>query len=158
MAQVIRISDGQRDWRVTVDGTTVRIDGVDQEFVVTPRADGRWAIQSGGETRTGVAARTLRDVWTGIDGHAASWQAERGSGRARSAHTTDDGLRAPMSATVVRVHVAAGDTVAEGDPLVVVEAMKMEMPVRAPRAGVVRVVHCREGELVPPGAVLVELE
>ena len=63
-----------------------------------------------------------------------------------------------MSATVVRVLVTAGQQVAEGDILVVVEAMKMEMPLRATHAAVVRAVHCREGELVQAASILVELE
>jgi 3-methylcrotonyl-CoA carboxylase alpha subunit len=63
-----------------------------------------------------------------------------------------------MSATVVRIHVQPGDRVEAGDPLVVLEAMKMELPIRAPRDATVRAVHCREGELVQPEMILVELE
>jgi biotin carboxyl carrier protein len=63
-----------------------------------------------------------------------------------------------MSATVVRMIAEVGSAVAEGDILLVVEAMKMEMPLRAPRAAVVRAVHCHEGELVQPTSILVELE
>jgi acetyl-CoA/propionyl-CoA carboxylase biotin carboxyl carrier protein len=67
-------------------------------------------------------------------------------------------LSAPMPGTVIRVHVAAGDTVAARDALVVIEAMKMEMPLTAPRAGRVHAVHVSEGDTVARGAVLVELE
>ena len=63
-----------------------------------------------------------------------------------------------MPGTVIRVHVAPGDEVEARDPLVVVEAMKMEMPLLAPRAGTVRAVHVAEGETVARGEVLVELE
>jgi len=94
----------------------------------------------------------------GLSGRAPPGTPRRGGGRTPTHHNGDAGWGDPRSPTVLRVHVSAGEAAAEGDPLVVVEAMKMEMPVRAPRAGVVRVVHCREGELVPPGAVLVELE
>jgi len=96
-------------------------------------------------------------VWIGIDGAAGLWQATPASARVRHA-AVDDDVRAPMSATVVRIMVKAGQEVAEGDILVVVEAMKMEMPLRAPRAAVVKVVHCREGELVQSASILVELE
>jgi biotin carboxyl carrier protein len=64
---------------------------------------------------------------------------------------------APMPATVVRVLVREGDRVEKGETLVLLEAMKMELPVRAPDAGVVAAVRCREGELVQPDTVLVEL-
>jgi biotin carboxyl carrier protein len=67
-------------------------------------------------------------------------------------------MAAPMPATVVRVLAAVGQTVGRGEPLVKLEAMKMELPIRAPRDGRVRAVHCREGEIVQPGVRLVELE
>lgn len=158
MAAQLRLSDGHREWRVTVDGAVARIEGVEGEFSVSPSADGRWIIRHAGETHMGSSARTAFELWTGVNAATASWQAENASSRPRHKGSSVDALRAPMNATVVRVHVAAGDTVAEGDALVVVEAMKMEMPIRAPHAGVIRVVYCREGELVSASAVLVELE
>ena len=63
-----------------------------------------------------------------------------------------------MPGTVIKVLVAAGDAVEARDTLVVMEAMKMEMPLLAPRAGTVGAVHVAEGETVARGAVLVELE
>jgi biotin carboxyl carrier protein len=62
-----------------------------------------------------------------------------------------------MPATVLKVLVAPGAAVAKGDTLVVLEAMKMELPIRAAGDGVVGEVFCREGELVQAGAPLVEL-
>jgi 3-methylcrotonyl-CoA carboxylase alpha subunit len=53
---------------------------------------------------------------------------------------------------------APGQTVAEGETVLVLEAMKMELPVRAPRAGIVKAVHCAQGDLVQPGVALVDLE
>jgi acetyl/propionyl-CoA carboxylase alpha subunit len=70
----------------------------------------------------------------------------------------DDEIVAPMPGTVIRVHVAVGDEVGARDPLVVVEAMKMEMPLLAPHAGTVQAVHVGEGDTVARGEVLVELE
>jgi biotin carboxyl carrier protein len=66
-------------------------------------------------------------------------------------------LTAPMPATVVHVNVAVGDSVTRGDILVVLEAMKMELPVRAPADGRVTAVHCRPGELVQPETSLVDI-
>jgi urea carboxylase len=59
---------------------------------------------------------------------------------------------------VTRINVAVGATVAKGDTLLVLEAMKMELPVRAPAAGTVAALACREGELVQPGVPLIELD
>jgi biotin carboxyl carrier protein len=61
-----------------------------------------------------------------------------------------------MPATVLKVHVAPGQPVKKGDTVVVLEAMKMELPVRAPGDGTVSAVLCREGDLVPADATLVE--
>jgi biotin carboxyl carrier protein len=63
-----------------------------------------------------------------------------------------------MPATVIGVEVAPGDAVREGTTLVLLEAMKMELPIRAPSDGIVRAVHCRPGSLVTPDDPLVEIE
>jgi acetyl/propionyl-CoA carboxylase alpha subunit len=77
---------------------------------------------------------------------------------AHAAGEANDEVTAPMPGTVIRVLVSEGQEVEARDTLVVVEAMKMEMPLPAPRAGIVRAVHVAEGETVGRGAVLVELE
>jgi acetyl/propionyl-CoA carboxylase alpha subunit len=66
-------------------------------------------------------------------------------------------VTAPMPGTVVRVLVAAGDSVEPRQPLVVLEAMKMETPLVSPYAALVQAVHVTEGDRVAGGAVLVEL-
>jgi biotin carboxyl carrier protein len=65
---------------------------------------------------------------------------------------------APMPGRIVRVLVAAGDEVREGQGLVVVEAMKMENEMRSPKGGRVVEVHVREGQAVENGAKLVAVE
>jgi acetyl/propionyl-CoA carboxylase alpha subunit len=67
-------------------------------------------------------------------------------------------LTAPMPGTVIRVLAAAGDRVQPRQPLVVLEAMKMETPVVSPYEAVVRAVRVSEGDSVAGGDVLVELE
>ena len=74
--------------------------------------------------------------------------------RASAAHGS---LTAPMPATVVHVKVSAGDIVKRGDILIVLEAMKMELPVRAPGDGRVTAVHCEPGQLVQPDTSLIEI-
>jgi biotin carboxyl carrier protein len=65
---------------------------------------------------------------------------------------------APIPGKVVKVHVAVGDEVTAGRPLVVLEAMKMENELTAEQAGVVTAVHVEPGRTVDTGTVLVELE
>jgi acetyl/propionyl-CoA carboxylase alpha subunit len=67
-------------------------------------------------------------------------------------------VKAPMPGTVIRLLVGAGDSVRARQPLVVLEAMKMETPLTSPYDAVVRAVHVAEGDRVAGGAVLVELE
>ena len=67
-------------------------------------------------------------------------------------------VTAPMPATVINVNVSPGDEVKHGDVLIVLEAMKMELPVRAPGDGRVRAVHCRAGDLVQPDVSLIDFE
>jgi len=67
-------------------------------------------------------------------------------------------LTSPMPATVVKVLAAPGQAVKAGDALVILEAMKMELSVRAPSDAVVKAVHCKEKEIVQPDQTLVELE
>jgi biotin carboxyl carrier protein len=67
-------------------------------------------------------------------------------------------VAAPMPGTLVRVLVEPGARVRARDPLVVLEAMKMETPLASPYDATVRAVHVREGDRVAGGAVLVELE
>jgi acetyl/propionyl-CoA carboxylase alpha subunit len=78
--------------------------------------------------------------------------ADRGGGAEQST------LSAPMPGTVIRVLAAAGDHVQPRQPLVVLEAMKMETPVVSPYEAVVKAVHVEEGDRVAGGTVLIELE
>ncbi|VEE16024.1 acetyl/propionyl/methylcrotonyl-CoA carboxylase subunit alpha [Ectopseudomonas mendocina] len=77
---------------------------------------------------------------------------------AEASHTQQGGLSAPMNGSIVRVLVEPGQAVEAGAALVVLEAMKMEHSIRAPEAGTVKALYCREGEMVSEGTVLVELE
>ncbi|WP_421107519.1 acetyl-CoA carboxylase biotin carboxyl carrier protein subunit, partial [Streptomyces sp. NEAU-S77] len=64
----------------------------------------------------------------------------------------------PMQGTIVKVAVAEGDTVAEGDLVVVLEAMKMEQPLNAHRAGIVKNLNADVGASVSSGAVICEIK
>jgi acetyl-CoA/propionyl-CoA carboxylase biotin carboxyl carrier protein len=98
------------------------------------------------------------DPWSGrTKGQAAAATAPRTAPRRRTATPSAQSLAAPMPATVVKVLVKPGDRVAKGDTVLVLEAMKMELPLRAAGDATVKAVHCREGELVQPEVVLVEM-
>ena len=67
-------------------------------------------------------------------------------------------VEAHITGTVWRVEVSVGDSVDEGDTVVILESMKMEMPVEAEDPGVVREIRCEEGQAVSEGDTLVVLE
>jgi acetyl-CoA carboxylase biotin carboxyl carrier protein len=67
-------------------------------------------------------------------------------------------VEAHITGTVWRVEVAVGDSVDEGDTVVILESMKMEMPVEAEDPGVVKEIRCEEGQAVSEGDTLVVLE
>jgi len=69
----------------------------------------------------------------------------------------DTNVTAPIPGLIVKVEVKEGDSVTAGQPLVILEAMKMENEIRAPRDGEVRGVHVAPGQSVEQGAVLVTL-
>ena len=99
-----------------------------------------------------------------LDGYRFSIDAvdERGRSiremtRASAAAAGPAPLKAPMPGLITRILVAPGDTVAEGQGLVVMEAMKMENELRSPSAGTVRSVAVTPGTAVEKGAILVEL-
>jgi acetyl-CoA/propionyl-CoA carboxylase biotin carboxyl carrier protein len=139
MAEVI-LRHGDREYRVEVNSGTVLVDGAAVE--VPERA----IAVANGETR-----------WVFMDGEVWEFDVQSPERtRKRAAHHGT--LTSPMPATVRKIAVAPGAAVKKGDTLLVLEAMKMELPVRAPSDGVVASISCREGELVQPGVALVEME
>jgi acetyl-CoA carboxylase biotin carboxyl carrier protein len=66
-------------------------------------------------------------------------------------------VEAHITGTVWKIEVAAGDTIEEGDTVVIIESMKMEMPVEAEVGGVVEAILCEEGQSVDEGQPLVSL-
>jgi acetyl-CoA/propionyl-CoA carboxylase biotin carboxyl carrier protein len=147
----IRTAEGVID--VEVDGTAVAIGP--HEFRVT----------HGGETETVHAALTPASLW--LRRRARTLELETPDRAARTAELlasivraegpVSPELRSPMPGTVVAVPVADGDRVSAGDTVVTVEAMKMESPLTAPVAGIVRV-SVRVGDLVRRDQVVAVIE
>jgi biotin carboxyl carrier protein len=117
-----------------------------------------WYVLTEGDRQVRVAvAADSGTTWVFVDGN--TWQVdEPSSERARKTRGGDNSVMSPMPATVVAMNTAPGKTVSEGETLIVLEAMKMELPIRAPRSGVVKAVHCAKGDLVQPGVNLLEIE
>ena len=67
-------------------------------------------------------------------------------------------VTSPMGGKVLDVKVNVGDTINEGDEVIILEAMKMELPVVASESGTVKEVKCKKGDAVEADAVLIVLE
>ena len=127
------------------------------EPTVAPIGNGRFLVEAAGTRWLAYAIRQGSSVWVFLDGIVTVIDDDRHGGRA-TASDDDTGLTAPMPARVLEVTAEVGQQVAKGDVLVTLEAMKMEMPVRAPRDGLVKAISCQTGRMVGAGDRLVELE
>ncbi len=153
--------DGTRvDYFLTRDGVTASVDGVALDVRL-------WSLTAERVDLSVDGVRLLVDVHlsaqegdrTYVDsvlGHSALSEDTRFP--IPGSQVAAGSLTAPMPGTVLRVHVSAGDGVAAGDPLMVLEAMKMEHAVRAVVGGTVTAVHVTAGQQVDAGAVLVVVE
>ena len=128
-------------------------------FTVTAAGPGLYVVDDGQRTWEVAVADAGDARWISVDGQVAVVTVETGAARpVRKASRSAGGMMAPMPATVIKVLVEPGQSVHDGETVLVLEAMKMELPIRAPKAGVVKAVRCQQGELVQPGEALVELE
>jgi biotin carboxyl carrier protein len=158
MADTLRVQSDFGEWSVAIDANRVELTDTHEAAVVSELPDARFDVSTAARTFRMAAARLGQRVWIFVDGYAMEFGVEESAaGRPRPARD-HDALTPPMPATVARVHVLAGQRVAQGEILLVLEAMKMELPVRAPRAGTVKAVRCAEGQLVQPGESLIDLE
>lgn len=167
MKWVVRGFEGGREidveatgegWQVTVDGRT--------RTVELFRLNGNVAslrFADGGASHELAFVREARRRWRlAVDGHEFSFEVlppvEAAELGARMAAEGPSRVEAPIPGKVVAVRVATGDTVAAGQPLVVLEAMKMENELTAQRDGTVTGVFVEEGVTVEAGSPLVEIE
>ncbi|MBP7776726.1 MAG: hypothetical protein KA371_06325 [Acidobacteria bacterium] len=143
-------ADTGADGEVTVDG---------RRFQVAETTPGRYLV-TGDDARSTVVvvAGAPHETWAVADGHVYTLVVDSSPKRTGAARAAATDMTAPMPATVVSVVVAVGERVTTGAPVVVLEAMKMELTVRATYDGVVGAIHCSIGDLVTPGVRLVEIE
>lgn len=134
-----------------------RVDDAEFELTAEPMGDGRFRLVSDSGTTVAevTATGTQRFVRLGTLDFVLEREA---SGRRRAVGGAHGELTAPMPGIVTKVMVVVGDEVVKGQPLVALEAMKMEHLIRAPHTGVVKRVPASPGAMVQAGAELVELE
>jgi acetyl/propionyl-CoA carboxylase alpha subunit len=127
---------------------------------VTRVGNGVYRVEHDGRSHLVYIAGSSGDLWAWTDGRVFRGDfGEAGDQPRRAARAAGpQALTAPMPATVVKVLVKPGDVVKKGDTVLLLEAMKMELAIRAPGDATVRAVYCREGELVQPETTLIDLQ
>ena len=129
----------------------------DDPIEVIPLGNGRYQVTRGTK-RTIAFAVAGRETWVFLDGRTYI-VSDTPDGSPRRSRVDEQGaLTAPMPATVLKINATTGQQVKRNDVVIVLEAMKMELPIRSPRDGVVKAIRCEAGELVQPGTTLLELE
>jgi acetyl-CoA/propionyl-CoA carboxylase biotin carboxyl carrier protein len=132
------------------DGTGVSEDAGERQRVV---------VEVGGKRLEVVLPASLGSIGAGTGGGSKAGKSKkrlRSGGAAAAA--TGDSLTSPMQGTIVKVAVANGDVVVEGDLIVVLEAMKMEQPLTAHRSGTITGLGAAAGETIAAGAVIATIE
>ena len=148
----VRGKDGR--YVVTLDGRPLEVDlqETGRDFV-SLLIDGR-SYEVGLGRRPGGYTVVLTDDSLNVD----LADAARGASAVKKGTSGPAQVTAPMPWKLVRLLVSPGQEVTAGQGLVVVEAMKMENELRAPRAGRVKELHVREGQAVETGALLAVVE
>jgi 3-methylcrotonyl-CoA carboxylase alpha subunit len=165
----VRWKDGEREVTVIArrrrDGSIgLELPGGPLDARVERRGDGRLAIRLGADTFTATVAR--RPTADGVDYVAFADGTSRilrlvdplDVTQYEAVASGEGAVRAPLPGKIIDLRVKAGDKVSKGQPLLVLEAMKMEHTLAAPADGTVKTVRYAVGEQVVEGAELVEFE
>lgn len=161
---VVRV--GEREHTVRIDQGVAHVDGL--AHTVVPSGGGRTLVTAP-ESQTCVSlANGPRGLPTAasVDGlalevevrtaQAAALAAAMSGGRAGARAAAQ--VKAPMPGRVVRILVSPGQPVERGQPVAIVEAMKMENELQASASGAVKHIHVQQGAAVESGQLLVELD
>lgn len=148
---------GENLYDLTVDGETVRVDAVKSGRTIYS------VIEAGRQFEAMVDERGAHGFDVTVRGRLFHLQAEDErtkllAGGASSAATGPQTVAAEMPGKVLKLDVAVGESVNEGQGVVIIEAMKMENEIPSPIDGVVTEIAVAEGDTVEPGATLFVVE
>jgi pyruvate carboxylase subunit B len=166
MRYYVTIEDRTLEVELGPDGIVVDGVRIDEAEIHAIAGTDQYAARVEGRSHRVAARRGASGVWQlTLDGHSATvdvvderTRAIRELARAQAAAAGPRPIRAPMPGLVVRVEVAEGDIVSEGQGVVIVEAMKMENELAAETAARVRRVLVAPGDTVAKDATLIEFE
>lgn len=160
----VELSFGDKTYRVVLeksDGPTAgRIDEEAFAAEIARPAPHGVTVGIDGRRRRAWVVRREEKIFVHLGGRVYEFEEAgvRDAVSAGAAGIGGDSVSSLMPGKVVKLLAAVGDEVKEGQPLVIVEAMKMETPLAAPAAGKVKAVNFAEGDLVDAGKPIVQLE
>jgi acetyl-CoA/propionyl-CoA carboxylase biotin carboxyl carrier protein len=158
----MRLTTGDRSVTVHLQGpasrASVRIDDGDAIAAAARVHGGRLHVDVGGIVRSYVHATDADITWIADQGTVWAVRRQQQLAAAGDAEARGGPVLAPMPGTVLSVHVGDGDPVRAGQPVVVMEAMKMEHQLRAPADGVVRKLSIAPGDQVARDQTLLTVE
>jgi len=159
----VRLNDETAELEVLRQGDHVRVirDGRATELHILQADDNTFVLEierlDGSRQCIRAAAHVAgdkRQLW--VNGRSFTY--ERLRPRPVGAAPADASLAASIPAVVSEILVAVGEAVQTGDKLILLESMKMVIPIQAPYDGTVTAVHCQPGESIQAGIPLIELE
>ncbi|MCW9033187.1 MAG: acetyl/propionyl/methylcrotonyl-CoA carboxylase subunit alpha [Rhodospirillales bacterium] len=160
--QEITFIDGEDEIEVTAhyrgEGYLIELSGGDMMVRGEKDANGDLLADLGGTRIKATVARHGDDMTIMCQGVSHKLTVYDAAAHAGEDEAPSGSLTAPMPGKVVDVHVKPGDKVSKGDPLLVLEAMKMEHTISAPTDGVIAEINYGAGEQVVDGAELLSLE
>ena len=146
---------------LTPPGKSFRVDALGEtiEAQILQAKDGKLDLLIDGQRVTAYVSSDQTRRWVTVNGRTLLLNKSSGGRRSSSGHHHAAGeLTAPMPGQIRAVNVSEGDTVTKGQTLLLLEAMKMEIRVQAPRDGVVKKLFVQQGQTVEREQMLVEIE
>jgi biotin carboxyl carrier protein len=163
MIYEVTVGERSRAIEVTVqgEGFSVRIDGADAVYVDVRKPTPHVLSVLCGGLSYEVGLKRNKEAWD-VDIYGTTHEVHAVDPRRKAlrlAGGSEQGLlKTAMPGRVIRLLVEPGQEVSKGDPIIVVEAMKMENEMKAPSDGVIVKIHVEEGEAVEAGSPLILVE
>lgn len=159
------VSIDEEEYIVEIQDEHIYINGVlaEDSFFSALNDQGLYLIQSGMEKQEiHIQRETHKDFRITVDGHHVEAQIESDNGRRvrknKNRSQNDGSILAPMPALIVDVIAKEGDWVEEGDTLMILEAMKMQMKIKSPISGSIQHIDKKIGERVEKGDLIITID
>lgn len=159
--------NGKEEKEVELSGNQVSVNGKVISWDLTPLPDGRFHLLADNKSYTAYVANVDREqkkVMLRLNGQMYELEVQepidlllKKMGLNMNTAKKTESINAPMPGLVLKIMATEGQALKKGDPVLILEAMKMENVFKAPEDAIVKAVKVKEGQAVEKGAVLIEL-